>query len=307
MLVESLNVFLSCLTHAELARAKDVSESEEYRVLSEVTQNVLHKWDQDVASGIRRPKDRAHSARPIEPPGYVNDDVKQYMMPLLNQGTPGLGVGLPGAYPLSSPLHNPVNERPSQHPGGTMNLDDIEQGFRSHMHAMRRIREQLRHQKVNSHHLSEQTSTNFPEVSSNTISHHLGVGAQPPLTPTIPTLQRTTSDSTGDYADASSSATTGSLQNSETSSVTSRSTPLPMADPQTKVMFTPRQETSPGPVRKRKRRPQFRFKTGLEDVPSPEGDGDGSALGSSSDDGQHPLRAKTALEILLTTTLFFDQ
>jgi len=308
MLVESLNVFLSCLTHAELARAKGVSDSEEYRVLSEVTENVLHKWDQDVASGIRRPKDRVDAARPIEAPGYVNDDVKQYVMPLLNPETHGQSLGQQGAYAHPPPSALPTStERPSQHPGGTMNLDDIEQGFRSHMHAMRRIREQLRHQKADSRHLSEQTSTHFPEVSSNTISHHLGAGAgapQHPPTSMSPTLQRTTSDSAGDYADASSSFTTGSLQSSETSSVI-----LPLADQQRKVMptFPPREETSPGPVRKRKRRPQFRFKTGLQDVPSAESDGSGSALGSSSDDGQRPPRPKSALELLLTTTLFFDQ
>lgn len=306
MLVESLNVFLSCLTHAELARAKDVSESEEYRVLSEVTQTVLHKWDQDVASGIRRPKDRV--AQPIEPPGYVNDDVKQYMMPLLNNNTHGLGLHVTNMRSPPILQQRPSSEQVSRHPGGTMNLEDIEQGFRSHMHAMRRIREQLRQQKVNDQHLSAQTSTNFPEVSSNTISHHFGV--HPPPTPTTPTLQRhatestQTSDSTGDYADASSSCTMGSLQSSEASSVISNYRGL-----QTKAMLTPRQEITPGPERKRKRRPQYRFKTGMEEASSPPSEGSSrhSQSGSGSDDGQGPPRRKTPLETLLTTLLFFDQ
>ncbi|KAL6240645.1 hypothetical protein RBB50_012472 [Rhinocladiella similis] len=93
MLVEILNVSLSCLTHVELARARDVSETEEWRVLSEVTKNVFHNWyldvAMDVATGIRRQADRV--SRSVEPPGYVIEDAPRYVTLLLNDAPPDLG------------------------------------------------------------------------------------------------------------------------------------------------------------------------------------------------------------------------
>ncbi|EXJ88282.1 hypothetical protein A1O1_05212 [Capronia coronata CBS 617.96] len=319
MLVESLNVFLSCLTHAELARAKSASESEEFRVLSEVTSNVLHKWDQDVSTGIRRPE----APKPIEPPGYVNDDVKSYMMPLLNggsgagagAGSAGVGLGVQSSYVPQAAMRQPRRASPpsSQHPNGPSNLDDIEQGFRSHMHAMRRIREQLRQQKINNNHLTDQRSAHFPEMSRTTNPSPPRTNGHLPLTPITPILQReTTSDSTqsrsssdfsGDYADASSNNSTSSLNDSEGGSVISNYHPE-----ETKLTLIPfhpqsqsHSQSCSEPARKRKRQAEFRFKTGLE------AENMHSYSSGSSDDGGYGRRQrKTALEELLTTVLFFD-
>lgn len=302
MLVESLNVFLSCLTHAELARAKSASESEEFRVLSEVTRNVLHSWDRDVATGIRRPVEKP--LQPIEPPGYINDDVRDFMMPLLNgvSNPVNAGFGVPNTshqIPISpSPMQQ---QQQQQHP----KLEHIEQGFRSHMHAMRRIREQLRQQKFNNNHLSTQKSAHFPEGNKSP-----GPRPDGQLSPNLPTptLHRETSDSTqsasdysGDYADASSNnSTESSRTGSEAGSVASNH-----HHEDTKLGLTLRPQSSSEPPRKRKRQAQFRFKTGLEDQqphPHPH-----SSDGSGSDDGGYGhSRPKTALEELLTTLLFFD-
>jgi hypothetical protein len=297
MLVESLNVFLSCLTHAELARAKDVSETEEWRVYSEVTKKVLHKWDSDVASGIRRPADK--TAQTIEPPEYVNEDVKSYITPLLNNRSPDLGVQYPEPPPSPMPPR-PRDERQSQHPAGVMNLDDIENGFRSHMHAMRRIREQLRQQKMNTNHFSDQTSSHFPEMNNNALGPR--PGGVPPPTLTIPTLQRNATessqtDSSVDYADASSSGISGSLQSSETGSVVSGY--QNKADEDTKLC----QQRSPAQhERKRQRRAQYRFRTGLEDENSQSSD-----VSGSEELADHRSRAKLPLEQMLSAALFFDQ
>ncbi|KAL2436698.1 hypothetical protein ABEF95_013268 [Exophiala dermatitidis] len=311
MLVESLNVFLSCLTHAELARAKSASESEEFRVLSEVTRNVLHKWDQDVAAGIRRPAERA-PPRPIEPPGFVNDDVKSYMMPLLNGGVSGVqnstsAVPIPASTIRQQQQHQQQQHKTSPPSSHNSKLDDIEHGFRSHMHAMRRIREQLRQQKINNDHLTGQRSAHFPEVSrspagSRSPQPHLDApGQQLPPTPITPTLHREPTDSTqssastdfsGDYADASSSNNSvSSHRGSEAGSLISNGD----HHEDTKADLAP--------PRKRKRQAQFRFKTGLE----ASSDGSGSDEGSFSHQMHHPSRPKTALEELLTTVLFFDQ
>lgn len=303
MLVESLNVFLSCLTHAELARAKDVSETEEWRVLSEVTKNVLHKWDSDVATGLRRPTDKM--VQPIEPPGYVSEDVRSYITPLLNNGSPGLGVQIPEPPPSPMPPR-PRFDRNTQHPSGVLNLDDIEHGFRSHMHAMRRIREQLRQQKMNNHHLTDQSSKHFPELNNGGSRS----GGLPPLTPTTPTLLRKTidssqADSSVDYADASSCGGSSSVQSSETGSVISnyRGNPDEDVKPVIVGVTVPQQRSPERHERKRRRQAQYRFKTGLEDSQS-----GGSSDDSASDEviGVRP-RSKSALEQLLTTTLFFDQ
>ncbi|KAJ9618597.1 hypothetical protein H2204_012950 [Knufia peltigerae] len=311
MLVESLNVFLSCLTHAELARAKDVSETEEWRVLSEVTKNVLHKWDSDVATGIRRPTDKM--VQPIEPPGYVSEDVRSYITPLLNSsGSPGLGVQVMVPEPPRSPLPprpQRLDRNNTQHPSGVVNLDDIEHGFRSHMHAMRRIREQLRQQKMNNHHLTDQSSKHFPELNR-------AGGLAVPLTPTTPTLQRKATDSSQadssvDYADASSTASS-SLQSSETGSVVSNYRGNADEDVKPDLIGAAiaqqhqqqQQQRSPERhERKRRRQAQYRFKTGLEDSQSG-GSGDDSA---SEEVPGARSRSKSALEQLLTTALFFDQ
>ncbi|KIX02916.1 uncharacterized protein Z518_08859 [Rhinocladiella mackenziei CBS 650.93] len=308
MLVESLNVFLSCLTHAELARAKAAFESEEYRVLSEVTRNVLHKWDQDVTSGVRRPTERGVT-QPVEAVGYVNNNDNsnpppKYILSSPNSGVSGLGLAFPDL-PSSPARPRCQNERPSQRPASILNLDDIEQGFRSHMHAMRRIREQLRKQKTNNDHLSDQKSVHFPEASNSTGSQRWG---QPPLTPTTPVLNRNMVDSTqssdvsGDYADASSNGGS-SLQSSETGSVAS-SYQNP-GEEDSKMTVTTRLQSSPGHhLRKRKRRSQYRFRTGLEDEKLHSSDDDDGS--DDVFDAQQP-HVKTELEKILTTVLFFDQ
>ena len=307
MLVESLNVFLSCLTHAELARAKDVSESEEFRVLSEVTQSVLHKWDQDEAAGLRRPVEQ--TVRLIEPVGYFSDDVKNYMMPLLNNEYPGLGLQVPRPPPSLVPHQQHRNEAPSQHPGGVLNLDDIEHGFRSHIHAMRRIREQLRRQNINNDQLSAPRSPHFSQATANTKTHYQW-GTHPPLTPTTPTLHRHMTDSTqssdmsGEHADASSN-TSSYPPSSESRSVIYNN--LNASEEDTKPALTPRPQSTSSlglPLRKRKRQSQFRFKTGLEadGKHPPSSDGE-----DSNDATECQNSSKTPLEELLTMVLFFDQ
>lgn len=298
MLVESLNVFLSCLTHAELARAREVTESEEYRVLSEVTKNVLQRWDQNRTTPVPRQPER--DIRPVEPVGFVNDDVRSYMMPLLNSSSPSIG------FQPHSPVPSPIGRTHehhtlSSHPAGAMNLDDIESGFRSHMHAMRRIREQLRQQDVNRDHMSNHRSDHFPEVNGGHDGHLSG--DHPPQTPTSPSLRRATRDSTqsseisGDFADASS-ASIGSMQTSESGSVVSGYQPGGANEVPNSQFLVPRQQTSSGELRKRKRRSQYRFHAGLG------GDNLHSSEGEGSDDGA--IQGKTALEEILTTVLFFD-
>ncbi|KEF59315.1 uncharacterized protein A1O9_04159 [Exophiala aquamarina CBS 119918] len=314
MLVESLNVFLSCLTHAELARARETSESEEFRVLSEVSKHVLHKWDSDLPTGLRRPADR--SAQQMEFNGAVNEEVKVSSSPLLQNASSGLGLQLPNtpASPVR-PRHN--QENPSRKtPPGVMNLEDIETGFRNHMHAMRRIREQLRHQQIDSDHPVGHPSPHFLGVSDS--SKGQGWGAHPPLTPTTPTLHHNLTDSSssselsGEYIETSSSGSSssdgshhsnsGSLQSSGASSINSHHL-LNIVEEETKPIQVPHQQPSYGHLRKRKRRPEYRFKTGLEAENSHSSDGDGS---DEALDGGH-RHPKTALERMLTVAIFFDQ
>lgn len=310
MLVESLNVFLSCLTHAELARARETSESEEFRVLSEVSKHVLHKWDSDLPTGARRSTERP--AQQVESRVVVQEEVKISSSPVLQNVSSGLGLQLPPVPP--SPGHVRHNqEKPSRpSPPGVMKLDDIENGFRSHMHAMRRIREQLRHQQINSDHPVGQTSPHFLGVSDS--SKVPGWGAHPPLTPTTPTLRHNMTDSSssseisGEYIETSSSGSSdrshhsGSIQSSDASSVNSHHH-LHTVEEETKpIPVPPNQQPSYGHLRKRKRRPEYRFKTGLEAENSHSSDGDGSD--EAADFGHHP---KTALEQMLSVVLFFDQ
>ena len=75
MLVETLNVFLSSLTHAELARARAATETEEYRVLSEVTTTVLEKWDEGQTTRVQ--KDLKEDTKPIKQAGHVYGELKK--------------------------------------------------------------------------------------------------------------------------------------------------------------------------------------------------------------------------------------
>ena len=257
MLVESLNVFLSCLTHAELARAKGVSDSEEFRVLSEVTKNVVHKWDSVQV--------------PYPPPSSVQQ--------------------------------RHTNEPPSQHPSGVLNLEDIEQGFRSHVHAMRRIRDQLHQQDMEKDHLTEQELTRAPEISANTKTHHFE-GCSP-FTSITPTLTHNVNDPTqlsyvsGVYSELSSNGS-NSIPSSESSSAISDHATMENKD--IKPTTSPPQQSVSSHPRKRRRPTQFRFKTGLEaeNCHSIEGE-----VWNDLADGLS--RAKTVLEEVLTTVLFFDQ
>jgi hypothetical protein len=160
MLVESLNVFLSSLTHAELARARAATETEEYRVLQEVTRTVLQKWDDGSTASMGQGP--AGATRSIKQVGMTNDNLKENMVsPLGSIFSSTSSEGLPSpSWPIhqTSPHHTNLNR-----PAEMLNLDGIETGFRRHMHAMRRIREQLWHQNENKDHLSTQKSTHFPE------------------------------------------------------------------------------------------------------------------------------------------------
>lgn len=301
MLVETLNVFLSCLTHAELARARETSESEEFRVLSEVSKHVLHKWDADLPTGARRPTQQME----------FSEDARVQSSPVLQNGSSGLGLQLPNVPPSPAQLRHPQEPPSRPPPPGTMNLEAIENGFRTHMHAMRRIREQLRHQQINNDHPAGQTSPHFLGVADNHRGH--GWGAHPPPTPTTPTLRHNMTDSSsssehsGDYIETSSSGSSdrshhsGSIQSSEASSVHSHQH-LNTVEEETKPIPVPHQQPSYGHIRKRKRRPEYRFKTGLEAENSHSSDGDGS---DDSPDGIH--HPKTALERMLSVVLFFDQ
>jgi len=316
MLVESLNVFLSCLTHAELARARETSESEEFRVLSEVSKHVLHKWDADLPAGVRRSTTRSAQPPQMEFVGAGNEETKISTSPLLQNASSGLGLQLPNTTIPPSPARPRHNQEiPARKPPpGVMSLDDIENGFRTHMHAMRRIREQLRHQQINCDN-SGQISPHFLGVSDS--SKGQGWGAHPPLTPTTPTLRHNLSDSSssselsGEYIETSSSGSSssdrsqhsGSLHSSDASSVNSHHR-LNTVEEDTKPIPVPhQQQPSYGHIRKRKRRPEYRFKTGLEPENSHSSDGDGSD--EALDGGRnHP---KTALEQMLSVVIFFDQ
>lgn len=308
MLVETLNVFLSCLTHAELARARETSESEEFRVLREVSKQVLHKWDSDLPIGTRRSTDR--STQRTEFNGLGNEEVRMAGSPVLQNPSSGLGLQLPNVPP--SPVHPRHLQGPSSRlpPPNAMNLENIENGFITHMHAMRRIREQLRHQQINNEHPGGQTSPHFLGVNDN--SRGQGWGAHPPLTPTTPTLRHNMTDSSssselsGDYLETSSSGSSdhshqsGSIQSSDASSVHSHH--LNTVEEDIKPITVPDHQQSYGHIRKRKRRPEYRFKTGLEAEHSHSSDGDGSD--EALDYRRHP---KTALERMLSGVLFFDQ
>ncbi|EXJ74082.1 uncharacterized protein A1O5_02376 [Cladophialophora psammophila CBS 110553] len=281
MLVESLNVFLSSLTHAELARARAVSETEEYRVLSEVTRNVLQKWDQDRSIAV--PQDPGRAAKSIETVTFAvpDDHLKE------NTTSPLRGDSArprsQDGYPTLWPTHQrPEHHTNFGHPAETLNLDGIETGFRKHMNAMRRIRDQLRLQKENKHHLSNQTSTHFPETTGDA-----------PITPITPSHgpipeHNPSSEMAGDHGYASSSGTS-SMQTSESGSVISsgfqeerpKSPPVPVTANHTR--------SSSGDLGRKRVRTQ------------------NIHVGRDSDDWQrHRKPRKTALEEMLTAALFFD-
>jgi hypothetical protein len=154
MLVESLNVFLSSLTHAELARARAAPETEEFRVLSEVTRTFLQKWDhgtgdstgQQITEGTRIPN---------SPGLQTNDTLTEHSISPLSSvflSSDAEGPGLP-----SSPSHRPSLNNPTEN----LNLDGIETGFRRHVHAMRRIRQQLPQQREDGDHFYTLGTTRF--------------------------------------------------------------------------------------------------------------------------------------------------
>jgi len=160
MLVESLNVFLSSLTHAELARARAATETDEYRVLSEVTRTVLEKWDQ--GSPIGTAQEAEGATKSINPVGLVNVNFKE------NSISPLSGIfsssSSEGPHSPLWPSHQGSKHTTNpNHPAEILNLDGIESGFRRHMHAMRRIREQLWQQEKNGDHITTQKSVHFPE------------------------------------------------------------------------------------------------------------------------------------------------
>ncbi|OQU93532.1 hypothetical protein CLAIMM_00030 [Cladophialophora immunda] len=284
MLVESLNVFLSSLTHAELARARAASETEEYRVLSEVTRNVLQKWDQDRSIAGAHDADRA--VKSIETVAFVSNNLQQ------ESSTSSLRGDSARPRPQDEyPTLWPTHQRPEHHGGlvghsaETLNLDGIETGFRKHMNAMRRIREQLRLQKENKHHLSDQKSTHFPEVHGET-----------PITPITPSHRATampepnpSSDLVSEHGYTSSSGIS-SAQTSETGSVISgggqEDRPEGLLPPSRTANHT---RSSSGDLGRKRVRTQ--------DI----------HLGKDSDDWQrHRKPRKTALEEMLTAALFFD-
>jgi hypothetical protein len=98
MLVESLNVLLSCVIHAEIARARNVVESEECHVLSKVTKAVLHKWDRDIASDMDGPVER--NAQTATPAGNVADNAKGHLVQQLESESPGFTLQVPDITPL---------------------------------------------------------------------------------------------------------------------------------------------------------------------------------------------------------------
>ncbi|OAP63627.1 hypothetical protein AYL99_02854 [Fonsecaea erecta] len=281
MLVESLNVFLSSLTHAELARARATNETEEYRVLSEVTRNVLQKWDQSRSATVAHDPNRATMT--VGTAAFVNDNLHENSTPSLRMNS--ARPRTQDEYPTLWPTHQRAEHHHDPgHPGETLNLDGIETGFRKHMNAMRRIREQLRLQKENKHHLSDQTSTHFPEVHGET--------PMTPITPSHRTMPdpNASSELASDHGYASSSGTS-SVQTSESGSVISGGggqedgprSPLPAT---TTANHT---RSSSGDLGRKRVRTQDLH------------------LGQDSDDWQrHRKPRKTALEEMLTAALFFD-
>jgi len=127
MLVESLNVFLSCLTHAELARVRTTSETEEYKVLARISKNIVDKWQRPDES--EQQEQQQQQQQPPLRPRPLNASERQDPPP----------AGLPAQKNEAGVQH---------HPTGVMNLDDLEDGFRNHINAMCRIRNLLRRQQL---------------------------------------------------------------------------------------------------------------------------------------------------------------
>ncbi|KIV90427.1 hypothetical protein PV10_07736 [Exophiala mesophila] len=371
MLVESLNVFLSCLTHAELARARELSESEEYRVLSEVTRTVLHKWDADIGTNGQRSEQNpaggfgqvgytttTTTTTTTNTNGNSNSNIKNE-----SSGTSYPRPGVPPS-PLR-PTYNQTQSAPrlppqrlnatttnttttSTSPSNTkgLNIEDIEIGFRTHLHAMRRIREQLHHQSINSGHPEDQHSPRFMTVNSGRSNFW---GGQAPLTPTTPTLHNhpMSSPRQGDlhrdrgYPESTSSVSSNQSQHeggsstntSDSGSVVGGTTSttngtVGAATAPTTGMFSPTQarhssrplvqttvpspqthrSTPAGAYRKRKRISQYRFKTGAMDADQAGShSSDGEGSADGSDDLVEDHGPRGVLEQMLTAVLFFDQ
>lgn len=287
LLVESLNVFLSSLTHAELARAKAATETEEYRVLSEVTRTVLQKWDQ--GRGILSSPTPETATQAIKSPPLNSSTWKDTKLSPLNSAfSSSVSEGQPS--PLWPSHQLPPHQVGSNRTSETLNLDGIETGFRRHMHAMRRIREQLRHQKENNHQLTNQESAHFPEPgnTSPTNSH-----------PTMKSESTQTSESPSEPSDTSSNVGTGSVQSSsEAGSV-----------PSTRDADVPRSPSVPGSAKKHRRNMSAEIGGRKRGRSHDEYSQQLGRLNDPNMDGSVATERKprkTALEQMLTAALFFD-
>ncbi|KAJ9615456.1 hypothetical protein H2200_001531 [Cladophialophora chaetospira] len=279
MLVETLNVFLSSLTHAELARARAATETEEYRVLTEVTRTVVQKWnDGRAVSGVEC---AGTGTRSIKVAGLADDGLRE------NVASPPESVFSRSSPNVPQSPSWPTHQASPTQPNGnfaekTLNLDGIETGFRRHMHAMRRIREQLRHQKGNKDHLSTQKSSHFPEpLQSPTAA----------LSRTNHDVIQTSEDSAGQFTDTSSTGSDSlpNSQNGSSSSVASEHAPR-----------SPSMPTNPMHVR------SFSGEAGRKRVRSREDLQPECSNEYLTGSGTDRKPRKTALEQLLSAALFFD-
>ncbi|EXJ56695.1 hypothetical protein A1O7_07039 [Cladophialophora yegresii CBS 114405] len=279
MLVESLNVFLSSLTHAELARARVSTETEEYRVLQEVTRTVLQKWDQGrTASTAQGPVGATRSLNQVS---VVNDSLRgnvvSSLCPSLSN-TSSEGPRAPSwASHQTSPHHTDLHR-----PAEMLNLDGIETGFRRHMHAMRRIREQLWHQNESKDHLSTQQSNHFPEPLHSSDAKAEQTVMLVPNQPLQVPLTQTDGSSPG----------VGSVQSSDSSGVVSGFKDEVSRSPSTPAKVNHTRTSSKESGRKRVR---------SHDTLQPAAGNETMAAVSKD---RRP--GKTVLEQMLSTAIFFD-
>lgn len=168
MLVESLNVFLSSLTHAELARVRTVTETEEYRVLSDLTKNVLQSRDER-GLGIDHGREMTTSLEKVKAQKNSVQDSSPSPLSGVYPNTAAESPLLP-----SWPTHQLLQQHSTHsYTSDILDLDGIETGFRRHMHAMRRIRGQLQQQQ----HSRESLSTQSSDPSSDPSSDHINTSS----------------------------------------------------------------------------------------------------------------------------------